>query len=314
MDRSEDWREGARGELLRLRGRATAWGYRSGAAPGVEPTALACLGLLASRDAAGSRSGARSTGGSDGAGAGAGAAIAACADWLVTIQGPDGSLGLSESLATPGWATSLGLLLWQATAGHEASRRRGVEWLLRQEGERIPHARDPDRIVGHDTMLVGWPWVGGTHSWLEPTALAVLALRRAGLAGHPRVVEGSRLIRDRAIVTGGWNYGNTSAFGHPLRPQPGPTGLALLALSRRDGRTAAVGRAIDYLSETLPGVRASASLGWGLLGLRAWGRAPDAAGRWLAEAYRRASGRPDAAPKLALLLLAGGDDAIELFE
>jgi hypothetical protein len=175
-------------------------------------------------------------------------------------------------------------------------------------------ADDPDHIVGHDTMLVGWPWVAGTHSWLEPTAMAVLALRRVGSSSHPRVDEGYRLIRDRAIATGGWNYGNKAAFGHPLRPQPAPTGLALLALANRDKCTPTIARAIHYLQETLLSVRASASLGWGLLGLRAWSSVPEEADRWLAEAYQRAKGRPDATVKLSLLLLAGGEHALEFFE
>jgi hypothetical protein len=303
---AEDWREEARGELLQLRGSLPGWGYRQASPPAVEPTALACLALLATRAAAA----ARSEGGnaSDPL-----AAVGAGSDWLASIQGPDGALGISATQAAPGWTTPLGLLLWQALASHEARRRQAVAWLLKQEGRRMPPSDDPDRIVGHDTMLVGWPWVGRTHSWLEPTALAVLALRRAGMGEHPRVVEGYRLIHDRAIVTGGWNYGNKSAFGHALRPQPAPTGLALLALAQHDARTAIVDRAIGYLRETLPGTRASASLGWGLLGLRAWESEPEEAGTWLAEAYTRARGRPDAAPKLSLLLLAGGEHARELF-
>src|SRR4051794_13768890 len=303
-----DWRKAARDELLRLRlrGRGPAWGYRSASAAAVEPTALACLGLIASRGDAGPSA--------DPGDEGEGEVVDGCAGWLARLQGPDGSLGLSEAQATPGWTTSLGVLLWQAAGGFDSSRGRGVRWLLRQEGRRIPPSDDPDHIVGHDTMLAGWPWVEGTHSWLEPTALAILALRRAGLGEHPRVVEGLRLIRDRAIVSGGWNYGNKSAFGHPLRPQPGPTGLALLALAGRDRRGAVVGAAINYLIAALPGVRASASLGWGLLGLRAWRSMPEGAETWLFEAFRHATGRPDAAPKLALLLLAGGDHGLQLFE
>jgi hypothetical protein len=302
------WRASARGELLRLRGRATAWGYRQGASPGVEPTVLACLALLATCGAEG--------GGTDAAGppGDARAVGAACAGWLASIQGTDGALGLSGSQPTPGWTTPFGLLLWQAVGGHEGPRRRGRQWLVRQEGERIPPGDGSDRIVGHDTMLVGWPWVEGTHSWLEPTAMTLLALRREGLGEHPRVVEGYRLIRDRAIDTGGWNCGNKATFGRALRPLPAPTGLALLALAHRDDRTEVVSRAIRYLHDTLPDVRASASLGWGLLGLRAWQCVPAEADRWLAEAYERATGRPDAAPKLALLLLAGGDHALQLFE
>jgi hypothetical protein len=204
-------------------------------------------------------------------------------------------------------------LLWLALGSHQPQKRQAATWLLKQEGKPMPPSDDPGRIVGHDTTLVGWPWIDQTHSWLEPTAMAVLALRRAGLGQHPRVLEGYRLIRDRAIVTGGWNYGNKSAFGHALRPQPAPTGLALLALAGRDARTPTIIQAIDYLRATLPGIRASASLGWGLLGLRAWDSEPEAADGWLAEAYARVGGRPDAAPRLALLLLAGGVHARELF-
>ena len=116
-----------------------------------------------------------------------------------------------------------------------------------------------------------------------------------GWATHPRVVEGYRLIRDRAIVTGGWNYGNKSAFGHPLRPQPAPTGLALLALAGRDERTPIVDGAIRYLHGRC---RASGRPPRWAGGCSACG--PGRALRtrpidWLAEAYQRATGRPDAA-------------------
>ena len=61
---------------------------------------------------------------------------------------------------------------------------------------------------------------------------------------HPRVAQGLAMIRDRAIRTGGWNLGNPLVFDTVMRPLPGPTGLALLALSggrsepRRTGRHA----------------------------------------------------------------------------
>lgn len=303
VDRSEDWRSAARRELLGLRGRHRGWGYRKGAAPAVEPTCLACLGLLATPGVDDSESEDEAK-----------AAVAGSADWLAAIQRPDGSLGITGASSGPGWPTPLGLLLWHAAGGREDARRRGIEWLLREKGEHSAPKSGAAPILGHDMTLVGWPWVDGTHSWLEPTATAVLALRAAGLGAHPRCVEGLRLIRDRAIDAGGWNYGNKAVFGHALRPQPGPTGVALLALAGQDARTEIVDRAIRYLNETLPGIRACASLGWGLLGLRAWNAAPVEADNWLAEAFHHASGRPDAAPKLALLLLAGGDHGTRLFD
>jgi hypothetical protein len=163
--------------------------------------------------------------------------------------------------------------------------------------------------VQHDTGLVGWPWVEGTHSWLEPTAMAVLALSLDGLSGHARVVEGVRLIVDRALPHGGWNYGNKSVFRTELRPHPGPTGLALLALAARGERPRppCVDWALAYLERTLPEIDSPCSLGWGVLGMRAWGAASATRDGWLGRSWARHSGRPDAACGLGLLLLAAAE-------
>ena len=154
------------------------------------------------------------------------------ARWLTSVQRPDGSLPVTEGLDSPGgWPTAHALLLWNVVAGYQATVDRSRTWLLDRKGEVIPIDGNAKKVVGHDSRLVGWPWVEATHSWLEPTAMAILALCRVGLAGHPRVKAGVELILDRALDSGGWNYGNKSVFGTELRPQPGPTGLALLALA-----------------------------------------------------------------------------------
>lgn len=282
--------------LLGGREGATAWAYRRGGSPCVEPTVLACLALRAAAGRDGDRSEVRTA-----------------ADWLVSLQQRDGSLGVSARLTNPGWGTAYALLLWKALGIQETARRRATAWLLAERGETTPLSADPERVVGHDTTLVGWPWVEHTHSWVEPTAIAVVALRREGLVDHPRVREGVRVIQDRAIVTGGWNCGNKAVYGRPLRPQPGPTGLALLALAPERVRSDAIDRAVTYLSAALPNVRAAESLGWGLLGLRAWGEWPEGADGWLRESFEKVAGRPDAAPRLALLLLAAEEQALELF-
>jgi hypothetical protein len=236
------------------------------------------------------------------------------ADWLAALQRPDGSLGVSRALPDPGWSTPYGVLLWAALGGYTAQRERAARWMLGQGGIPGPTLPPSVRTVGHDTGIVGWSWVSETHSWLEPTAVTVLALRREGKADHPRVREGLRLIRDRAIGSGGWNYGNNVAFGRELRPHPGPTGLALLALAGVDGRTKAVGRAIRYLQEVLPGIRAAQSLCWGVLGLRAWGCCPDAADGWLAGAFEDPLHRHGSPLRSAHLLLGAGERSLELFD
>jgi hypothetical protein len=295
---TSEWSRAARRELLALRGTSAAWSYRNGSKPAVESTALAGLGLLASTDASRAQD--------------PDSVTRPAADWLASIQNADGSLGIAAEQPSPRWTTPYALLLWNALTGFEKPRRGAVAWLLREKGRAIPPESDSDHIVGHDTSLIGWPWVSDTHSWLEPTAMAVLALGREGYGDHGRVREGVRLILDRALPDGGWNYGNKAVFGTPLRPQPAPTGLALLALAQAEAASSVVARGIRYLLEILPNTRAPAAIGWGLLGLRSWNRAPAEASVWLAEAYRQAAGRPDAAPRISLLLLAGGDASLAL--
>ena len=287
------WIEEARRTLEASRGRAGVWAYRPGLAPAAEPTALAGLAFHAI----------------DG---NSSMTARVAADWLASTQRPDGSIGVTADLNEPGWATPYALRLWGERGGHEVPRKRALAWLLDQQG--LPLEVPTDGSLGHDTTLVGWSWLPETHSWLEPTALAILAIRREGRGDHPRVSEGLRLIADRAIDEGGWNYGNCLVFGRSLRPQPGPTGLALLALAGTDSSRKApyIERAIRYLEATLPGVRSATSLGWGLLGLDAWGRRPEDSDAWIAESAASLVHRPGPAPAegLALLILAANHNIL----
>ena len=56
--------------------------------------------------------------------------------------------------------------------------RRAVDWALREQGTTQEHRP----TIGHDTTLVGWSWAANTHSWLEPTAMFVMALKAVGLS------------------------------------------------------------------------------------------------------------------------------------
>ncbi len=298
----DSWITDRQGELLRLRDPGPGWGNRPGGAGYVEPTALAALALCASKQSASEQS------------AGASAvdkAIKAAADWLSRLQQSDGSLGLSPDLPKPRWTTPLAILLWSETQGFVAPRDKAVKWLLTQKGTTWePTGQSP---YGHDTRIIGWPWVDETHSWLEPTAMAVLALRRAGLADHVRVRDGQRLIRDRAIRSGGWNYGNSAVFDADLRPQPAPTGMALLALvGVEDFDSPIIENACAYLETILPTTRAPQSLCYGTLALAAWNRRPADTDKWLREARDRAVRKFNSISELAHLLLAAGKRSMEL--
>lgn len=285
------WIEGLHRELLRLRRPGSGWGNRAGGAPYVEPTALATLALFASTPARQAEESAR--------------AVESAADWLQDIQLPDGSLGVAPDLPRPCWATPLAILVWLATRRCQDATEKAVNWLVASRG--TTHEPPGDSPYGHDPRIVGWSWVENTHSWLEPTALAVLALRRVGLDRHDRMLEGLRLIRDRAIRTGGWNYGNSAVFGTDLRPQPAPTGLALLALSGLDDADSPlITLGCEYLETVLPTTRAPQSLCYGTLALAAWERRPRDADDWLVAAHDRAARSSNCVAQLAYLLLAAG--------
>ena len=301
MTTDSNWVESARRELLGLRVKGSGWGYRRGSSPCAEPSALAALALIATeRNAADS-------------GEGATACLEAAA-WLTREQQGDGSVAVSQHIAKPGWMTPHALLLWSAMGGWDEPRRRAVAWLDAQKGTIVSPLDNLDRVAGHDTTLVGWPWVSETHSWLEPTALAVLALsNQTDATTRERLAEATTLIRDRAIKTGGWNYGNKAVFGRSLRSQPAPTGIALLTLSDTGPSDKMIQAATRYLLEMLPATRAAAALGWGLLGLRAWGIEPDDSARWLRESHAKVAGSPDASIKLAYLLLGSTSASLPLF-
>ncbi len=125
-----------------------------------------------------------------------------------------------------------------------------------------------DRQVKFDTSKYGWPWIDGTLSWVAPTALAVIA-HRVWNHPSPRVEHGMSMLLDRACSSGGWNAGNSEAFGVSLTAHPDFTAMGLIALRACDVQAHPIVRsAEDYLSNRLAASEATYSLAWALLALR----------------------------------------------
>lgn len=268
-----------------------SWGYTTTSVPASEPTALAALALASYDRTSDAR---RAT------------------NWLAGIQNSDGSVGITAADKTPGWPTSQAVLAWSKVDGvaHAANLRRGSEWLLRAEGVALEHTP----ALGHDPTIVGWPWVLSTHSWLEPTAWALIALRATGNSDNARYREGVRLLLDRLLPTGGANYGNTFVLGQKLRPQIEPTGLAVVALGGARDASGRLDASIKYLrssvNEQTPGV----SLAYGLMGLAAQDAWPSQAETFLESAYQRSQAQQPEPLKLSLLLLAARANDCPLLE
>lgn len=269
--------------LLGAKNRDGGWGYAANRASTAEPTAWASLVLSAHGTDSESWQGGL--------------------DFLASCQHPDGGVPAIDIKSPPSWTTAPAILAWSLAPTRDVYKEsvaRAVSWLLAHAGKAV--AFNPT-IYGHDTSLIGWSWVEGTHSWVEPTAYALLALDAAGHRHHPRTTEGRKLLLNRMIPGGGWNYGNARMFGAALRPFPGTTGVALLALA---GQPSDVGieQSLDFLTRELRRVRSPLSLSWGVMALTAWHRRPANADAWLAETSDRFAPEPCNPLHESLLLLA----------
>lgn len=193
---------------------------------------------------------------------------------LARMQAADGRLSTHPLHPGAYSPTSLAVLAWSGDAAREAARSRAVDFLLAHAGTTF--TRDPASPLEMDTEIAGWPWVDRTFSWVEPTAMALLALSSAGLADHPRARDGRALLFDRELDSGGWNYGNARAFGAELRPAPEATGLVLSALAGLEPPVRVL-RSLARLDADLPRLRTPLAYSWSLLAASAWSRRPSAA-------------------------------------
>lgn len=192
-------------------------------------------------------------------------------DKLTVAQDPDGRVSISRDHEEAFWPTALSVLAWNGSPVHELHCSRGVLFLLKTTGKHWKKRSDDP--IGHDPDILGWPWIEGMHSWIEPTALSVIALTATGYGQHDRVLEAIRMTLDRQLSHGGWNYGNTLVFGRELHPMPESAGAALAALVGQVDR-GTVARSLDYLQGEVNRLGTPVSLGWALLGLAAWDRWP----------------------------------------
>lgn len=188
---------------------------------------------------------------------------------LVGRQQPDGSVPLFASTPNAWWPTSLALLAWRNDPNFVAHRNLAVDFLLKNRGT---VTSEQPWMMGHDTSIHGWPWIGNTHSWVEPTSLVLMALFSEGLREHPVVREGVAMMKNR-MLPGGWNYGNTEVYGAQLLPMPECTGIALCAM-RQELKESSAQTSLAYLESEYVYLRTPLSLGWAVMGLSVWGRRP----------------------------------------
>ena len=297
MDRAKD-RPPLTAALVAAQDADGGWGAEPGKRSNTEATALAILALGSASDAA------------------ATSALRRGLTWLADHQRPDGGWPLGEGQDQSTWPTPLAVL---AVLSRSELRERavgGLRWLVGHGGidpgwllralYRLWPAALPVRM---DPTLKGWSWNPDAFSWVEPTAYALLALKkgRAVLSGpdvDARIREGESMLYDRVCDGGGWNYGNTNVYGVNVPPYAEVTAIALLGL--QDRREMPVYRSsIEAMRRMLAEMDSGFALSWAIACLAVHGQDTAAERRRLAASYAR-TGFLGSTRTLAVALIASG--------
>lgn len=156
--------------------------------------------------------------------------------WLLSSQHQDGGWGINENDPESGWQTAWALIALRYSTQNHDSITKTVEWLVtvatlditKEEFQKqeIPKRNNIDAFI--------WPWLPGQAGWIEPTAMAVLALEgltKSRLADF-RINAALRYFRQYRTADGGWNIGNAGPLDTIVLPRAYPTALVLMALAR----------------------------------------------------------------------------------
>jgi hypothetical protein len=231
------------------------WGYGPGRASLVEPTGLGAIALQAA-----------------GAAVEAGRGLA----FLKSCQKGSGAVGIGPRDEDGGWMAYAALLAFHAL-GSGPEEQRLKDWILGFEDASGRFGKEDAAIIAeryrYDATIPGWSWIPRTTAWVEPTALFIIALRRAGVpATEKRIQSGVELILDRRVRSGGWNFGNPYSKSFELEASTMSTALALAALGAAglpESRSA-VGGGLRFLKDMLGRDISTASLAWVLLALKSF--------------------------------------------
>ena len=234
------------------------WGYYTGKASRIEPTCWAVLALASEA-------------------ANSGTALSPTHQhFLHRCQRSDGLLADRSDLpANLSWSALASVTLASISSPAAGARERLMNALVETEGVGGRNSS----VIRQNNELKGWPWMPDTFSWAEPTSWCLLALKRARRSTPQarsdaiarRIAEGEDVLIDRACDSGGWNYGNSNAFGKNLPAHIPTTALGLIALQDKP-HIEAVRRGLAFVEEHWKRELSGTALALACLSLRIYGR------------------------------------------
>lgn len=232
------------------------WPYEKGGPSWTEPTAYAVLALGGETPAV--------------------RPVSHALAWLRSLQRDDGGWPPQAVVRQSTWVTAVVVLAGPAALGPEPYRR-GIGWILQETGQDTNlwmRARQFLTGDGAKPEFAGWPWFPGTSAWVTPTALSMLALRKAlrleeNPAARARLESGASFLLEHAAHDGGWNYGAPQTLGYDAPSYAETTGLALLAMAGRD--SPGIRKACHRARQQIATPQASEADSWLRMGLLAHG-------------------------------------------
>jgi hypothetical protein len=179
---------------------------------------------------------------------------------LQSFQLKDGRVLLAHDEPSVVWVTYVAAWAWQGIPNFKEAQEKALGYILKTSGN---WSYLQNWVLKHNLRLKGWSWVEGTSSWVDSTALALLALRASGYKNHPRYKEGIKLLENRKLSSGGWNFGNTLVYGTELRPSSESTGMVMALLDREDKRLES---SLTLLRSYIRKEAGPLTLAWALIG------------------------------------------------
>jgi len=205
---------------------------------------------------------------------------------LRSWQTTDGSSRPNGQVHDGTWVTAQAVTLACVRGVFDDQVRSSVDWLLRVVGAESSTAMRTAAFfhllkTKADVSHRAWPWRDGNASWIEPTAQALVALKKVTKNYRSselarRVSDGEAQILSRRCSDGGWNCGNPNVLNYDLPSYPETTALALLGLQGRSRSELdqPLALAARYRAET----RSSLARAWLVIALRCHGGDPQPAG------------------------------------
>ena len=291
--------------LLKSQNADGGWGAVSGKRSQTEATALAILGLNSVKDKALAQS------------------LGKGLHWLIEQQNEDGSWPVTTQVNESSWSTAFALVALTVLGGQVPQLQRGAQWLLEQKGqtlgwrESVRYRWAPQTMVNFlNPDLQGWSWVPFSFSWVEPTAYALIALKK--LKPHlddsrtrGRIRQGELLLYDRMCEGGGWNYGNKRVLGEAIPPYPDITAVALIALQDRQAESANQ-LSWQALLRMLVQTKSGLTLSWAIICAALYSLETSESRMLLTKSYEQ-TGFLDETKSISLALLALVDEQASVF-